>query len=302
MARRVEHLIHRPQLHDFAQIHHHDAVRDVAHHVQVVADEHIGQPEVVLQVQQQVEHLRLDRLVQGGHRFVQDHQPGVQGQRARDVHALALAARQFVRVAAGKALRVQAHAAQQPARHRDGVALGAAMHQRAKGHGVFDGHARVQRRIAVLEHHLCLATEFAQRQRARAHRHAVEHQFALVLFDQLHDQPRGGGLAAARFPHHAQRLALLHVEVHAVHRAHRVAAPAARERIALERKMLDQAAHAQQGLGGAAHVFVRHAHHVDDGIHSLTSMAERSPSDSRLKDIDVMKIITPGSAATQGWV
>ena len=36
------------------------------------------------------------------------------------------------------------------------------------------------------------------------------------------------------------------------------------------------------------------------GVH-LTSMAERSESLSRLKAIEVTKIITPGSAATQGW-
>jgi hypothetical protein len=34
----------------------------------------------------------------------------------------------------------------------------------------------------------------------------------------------------------------------------------------------------------------------------LTSIAERNPSDSVLKAIEVMKIITPGSAAIQGWV
>jgi hypothetical protein len=36
------------------------------------------------------------------------------------------------------------------------------------------------------------------------------------------------------------------------------------------------------------------------GAHAFTSMAERSPSLSMLKEIEVRKIITPGSAATQG--
>ena len=34
--------------------------------------------------------------------------------------------------------------------------------------------------------------------------------------------------------------------------------------------------------------------------HHLLSIAERNPSDKMLKEIDVMKIITPGRAATQG--
>ena len=35
-------------------------------------------------------------------------------------------------------------------------------------------------------------------------------------------------------------------------------------------------------------------------LHDFTSIADRSPSDSMLNAIDVMKIITPGSAATSG--
>ena len=36
--------------------------------------------------------------------------------------------------------------------------------------------------------------------------------------------------------------------------------------------------------------------------HRFTSMAERSPSESKLNEIEVMKIIAPGNAATQGCV
>jgi len=60
------------------------AIADVAHHVEIVADEEIGQPEFALQIDQQIEHLRLDRLVQRGDRFIEDHQPRRQRQRAGD--------------------------------------------------------------------------------------------------------------------------------------------------------------------------------------------------------------------------
>ena len=68
----------------------------------------------------------------------------------------------------------------------------------------------------------------------------------------------------------------------------------AAEQAALAAEMLDEAGDAEQGLGRAAAVA---------GIegHCRTSIAERRPSDSRLNEIEVMKIATPGRAATQGW-
>ena len=68
------------------------AVTDEAHHVQVVADEQIGQVELLLEHAQQVQHLRLHRLVERGYRLVEDHHPRLDCQCARDVHALLLAA------------------------------------------------------------------------------------------------------------------------------------------------------------------------------------------------------------------
>ena len=41
---------------------------------------------------------------------------------------------------------------------------------------------------------------------------------------------------------------------------------------------------------------------ADDAAHCLTSIAERKPSDKRLNEIDVRKIIKPGNAATIGWL
>jgi hypothetical protein len=92
------------------------------------------------------------------------------------------------------------------------------VHLRAEGDGVLDGQARVERGVAVLEHHLHLAAELAQRQ-VRPADAPVEDDLA-ASGDQVHQQPRGGGLAAARFADDAERLALAHVEVDAVDRAH----------------------------------------------------------------------------------
>jgi hypothetical protein len=78
----------------------------------------VGEAELGLQVEQQVEHLRLHRLVQRRDRLVQDHHARLQGQRPRDVDALPLPARELVRIALGEAPRLQAHARQQVARAR----------------------------------------------------------------------------------------------------------------------------------------------------------------------------------------
>ncbi len=100
------------QFDDLAQVHHRDPVGDVAHHRQVVADEQVGQAELLLQVLQQVHDLRLDRHVQRRDRLVADDELGVQRQRAGDADALALAAGELVRIAVGE-VAVQADRIQQ---------------------------------------------------------------------------------------------------------------------------------------------------------------------------------------------
>jgi hypothetical protein len=86
-------------LDQLAQVHHRHPVADVLDHRQVVGDEQVRQPEAPLQVLQQVDHLRLDRDVERRDRLVADDQLRIDRQRARDADALALAARELVRVA-----------------------------------------------------------------------------------------------------------------------------------------------------------------------------------------------------------
>ena len=99
MQRLAEQRVAVGHLDDAAQVHHRDAVADVAHHGQVVRDEEIGQAQPLLQVHQHVHHLRLDRHVEGRDRLVADHQAGLQRQRPRDRDALALPAGELVRIA-----------------------------------------------------------------------------------------------------------------------------------------------------------------------------------------------------------
>ena len=80
-------------------------MRQVLDDRQVVADEQQRQAELVLQIDQQVDDLRLHRNVQRRHRLVADDQVGAGRQRARDADALALAAGEFVRIAADRVAR-----------------------------------------------------------------------------------------------------------------------------------------------------------------------------------------------------
>ena len=87
------------RLDDLAEVHDHHPVGDVAHDVQVVRDEDVGEAEVALQVLEQVQDLRLHRDVERRDRLVADDQLRVDGERARDADALALAAGELVREA-----------------------------------------------------------------------------------------------------------------------------------------------------------------------------------------------------------
>ena len=69
-----EQLLGVGDLDQLADVHHRDAVADVLDDAQVVGDEQVGQAELVLQVLEQVEDLRLDRDVERRDRLVADDQ------------------------------------------------------------------------------------------------------------------------------------------------------------------------------------------------------------------------------------
>ena len=74
MARLSHDAVTGSGLDDLAQVHDVDPVRHVANDIEVVRDEEVGDPELVLQVSEQVEDLGLDGHVQGADRFVADDQ------------------------------------------------------------------------------------------------------------------------------------------------------------------------------------------------------------------------------------
>ena len=94
-----EQLVARSHLDDLAEVHHRDAVAEELHGREVVADEQAREAELALQVAEEVEDGRLHGDVERRDRLVRDQQARRDAERAGQADALALAARELVRVA-----------------------------------------------------------------------------------------------------------------------------------------------------------------------------------------------------------
>jgi hypothetical protein len=238
----------RADLDDLAQVHHGHAVADALHHRHVVRDEEESHAQLALQVEHEVDDLRLDRHVQRRDRLVGHHHLGVERQRAGDGDALALAAGELV----GIALRVvgrQAHLFEQPA--HPGLRLGAAgdaVHQERLHDREAHREARVQRGEGVLEDELDVAPQRLQLAlRQRQHVAALELDLPALAVDQAQQRAAGGRLAAARLAHQRQRFAGVEVEADLLDRVH--AALHAAEKAAAHVEARHQVAHPQDRAG-----------------------------------------------------
>ena len=102
VARRADDLLGRADLHDLAEVHDGDPVGEHPGERQVVGDEQVGQAALLAQVEHQAQELGPDRHVEHRHGLVGDDELRVHDQRPGDHDALALAAGELVRVAAGE--------------------------------------------------------------------------------------------------------------------------------------------------------------------------------------------------------
>ena len=199
----------RAELGHAAQVHHGDAVGQVADHGQVVGDEEVGEAVGALQLGQQVDHLALDGDVEGGHGLVAHDQAGLEGERPGDADALALATGELVRVALGHA-GVERHLVQQlgHAGAGGGAAAADAVHQQRFGDDLAHGHARVERAVRVLEDDLDGAAQGAERAAVHgSEASAADADLAGGGGLERQQQAADGALAAAGFAHEAEGLA-----------------------------------------------------------------------------------------------
>ena len=208
-------------LHHAAIAQHGDAVGHVRDHGEVVGDEEQGGAVVAVQLAQQVEHLALAHHVERGRRLVGDHEVGAEHGGDGDHHALALPARELVRVAPGE-LGADADAGEVCARRLAGLGGGQGavqqhrlghlpvgrLHGVERGHGLLEDHAD-----ARAPHGAQLALGRVQQLPAvEAHRA----RGARVGRQQAGDRQGGERLARARLAHQPVRLAPADGERHAV--------------------------------------------------------------------------------------
>src|SRR2546430_270103 len=92
-------LFTRATFDDPAEVHDRHPVAHVLDHPEIVGDEQQREPELPLQVVQQVQYLGLDGDVERRHRLVRDDEARADRERARDPDALALAAAELVWIA-----------------------------------------------------------------------------------------------------------------------------------------------------------------------------------------------------------
>ena len=248
MGRRPEDLRLRTDLDDAPEIHHRHAVGDVTHDGEIVRDEQVGEPPLLLQVLHEIDDLRLDRNVERRYRLVRHDEAGTERDRARDADALPLSAGELMGIAAHDGGR-QADAVQQL---RDNLA---AVRRRADqavgverfGDGLQDGAPRAERAARVLEHHLHAPARPTQRGAGRGGDiRALEHDATRGRLDQAHDQAAGRRLAATGLAHQRQGFGLGNLERQIVDRPHDRFSPDERAPAAPRRKELRQSFDAQE--------------------------------------------------------
>ena len=99
MARITEHGIGLAGLNHPPKVHHRDAVGDMLNDAEIMTDEQVGEPEFLLQILQQVQHLRPHRHIERRHRLITDDQFRTRREGTSDGDALALAAGELMRIA-----------------------------------------------------------------------------------------------------------------------------------------------------------------------------------------------------------
>jgi hypothetical protein len=82
------------------------------------------------------------------------------------------------------------------------------MHPRPERHGLLNGEARIERGVAVLEHHLHLPAILRKLELRGPDGFAVEQQFAGIRRHDLHDKAGEGRFTAAGLADDAERFAL----------------------------------------------------------------------------------------------
>ncbi len=162
-ARRMEDLARRRRFHGAAGIHDHDVVGAAGGHAEIVGDQDHRHAALALLALQQVEDLALHGDVERRGRLVGDQQLGRTGDGNGDGHALAHAAREFMRILGGAAFGLgNADLAQKlDGAAGRGLGIEPAVQAQPLADLAADLHHRIERGHRVLEYDADLAAQHA---------------------------------------------------------------------------------------------------------------------------------------------
>ena len=215
-----EQFIDRCRLDDTAEVHHHHAIRQMLDDAEVVADEQIREVELLAQVHEQIENLRLDRHVERGHGFVAHQHRRLHRKRTSNADALALTAAELVRITRAqcrvetRTFELRAHIVVKPG------AIHEAVNACRFAHDFIDAQTRVQARIRVLENHLHGQARSVLFLRRHVREVAtVDQHFAVRWREQTRGDAAQRRFAAAGFTDQTDDFAGLHDQIDLVHGA-----------------------------------------------------------------------------------
>src|SRR5258708_11465365 len=143
------------------------------------------------------------------------------------------------------------------------------MNHRREGNRLLDRQARIERRVAVLEHHRDLAPIRLYAKGCRSDQLAVEDHLPGGGRDQPHEKTRRRRLAAAGLAHNGQGLALDQIEVEVVNRLDHFLAS---EKTTSQRKMLGELPRTDKRLRGTSPVCA-----LFDVVHALDPILSSAP-------------------------
>src|SRR5438445_2612578 len=243
VLRRVEGLLDRALLQHAPDVHHDHVVRHLRDHAEVVGDEHDRGPVPSLQVAEEIQDLRLRRYVDGRSRLVDDQESRTARQLHRDHRALAQPARELPGVGVDARLgHRDAHAAEEVHGHRARLGPGQARTARAPlplveperlDDLLADRVDRAERRHRLLRDQGDLgAADRAELGALRREPRQIDGRRRVLLeqdlaaddaagrLDDLKDGLHRHALAAPALADGPDDLTGMHVEAHAIDRAH----------------------------------------------------------------------------------
>ena len=256
---------------------------------EIVRDEEVGELELLLELFEQVDHLRLDRDVEGGDGLVGDDEVRVGRESAREADPLALAARELVRVAGGR-VGGQADGLEQLAHPlpRPGPAREAVRAERLADDAP-DAVPRVERGERILEDHLHSPAQRPQRPLSEfGDVTAVEDDAPRGRLVEAQDRPPDGGLTAAGLADEAKGFAAADRQRHTVDCAD-VADMAVKDDAALDREVELEILELYERSGSVG--ALRRSHAV-----AATRVRSHSSAGTGLKQAS----LCPGSISTSG--